>query len=174
MPPGRKYINAGVLLINLRIWRAGKIREKLVDYIIASGGKLTFHDQDAINANLFDQIKLLDYKWNFNVWMFRSYWGRPRSARYSRTIRRETSEVVILHYLTKDKPWMFDAIVPKKHLYYHFLRQTEWADFQSFEGSPIQLANFFFNKTLDWLGFNFRQVREIAGSLIRWTSHRLS
>lgn len=53
------YVNSGVLLLNLR--RMADAQKKL----LATDIKLNYPDQDMLNYCLYDQIKLLDLKYNF-------------------------------------------------------------------------------------------------------------
>ncbi len=49
-----KYFNSGMMLIDLVRWRAKSITQKVLDYINQNPEKLRFHDQDALNAILYN------------------------------------------------------------------------------------------------------------------------
>ena len=45
----KKYFNAGVMLINLDLWRKDNLEKKLFDYTIKNAKKIFWQDQDVIN-----------------------------------------------------------------------------------------------------------------------------
>ncbi len=58
------YFNSGVLIINLREWRAANVRPRLLDWIVANERVIRNADQDALNGCLFDRRYPLSYIWN--------------------------------------------------------------------------------------------------------------
>ena len=54
-----KYINAGMLLINLKKWRENKIQERFIKFIDKYNGSVTHHDQGVINGVLHKNLKIL-------------------------------------------------------------------------------------------------------------------
>ena len=105
------YINAGVLLINLKKWRKEKTGERIINYYKEHNGRLSANDQDAINASMKDEIYILPPKYNFyNI--FRQYpyrfmkklmWKVPYFSKkeYMESVRNP----VIIHYLWEERPW---------------------------------------------------------------------
>ncbi len=59
-----KYFNSGMMLIDLVRWRAKSITQKVLDYINQNPEKLRFHDQDALNAILYNDWLHLHPQWN--------------------------------------------------------------------------------------------------------------
>jgi lipopolysaccharide biosynthesis glycosyltransferase len=88
------YINAGVLLMALDRWRDEGLAASILGYIEANGSHLRFHDQDAINVELAEDLKVLDGKWNYQL-------------RVERTRADEASlrRAAILHFSDVLKPW---------------------------------------------------------------------
>ncbi|HYD29480.1 MAG TPA: glycosyltransferase family 8 protein [Azospirillaceae bacterium] len=163
--PGRPYINSGVLLFNLKAWRERGVTEKLIACIGARGRELAFHDQDALNIVLSDSIMLLDYRWNFHVWMFNLKLWQFRDQLPA--IRRAARHPAILHFTCKEKPWIFESVVPRKYLYYQYLRQTEWRDYKAFDGDWRRLRRYLVNRLLDGMGIDYRFVRSLDGPKIQ-------
>lgn len=60
------YFNSGVLLINLEYWRAHKLAEKLIAYLIADP-ELYFMDQDALSHYVGGDFVRLDPSWNVSA-----------------------------------------------------------------------------------------------------------
>lgn len=55
LPPGAKYFNAGVLLINLDYWRKNNVSENATAFVRNNFEKVHYWDQDALNAILVDR-----------------------------------------------------------------------------------------------------------------------
>jgi lipopolysaccharide biosynthesis glycosyltransferase len=83
------YINAGVLIMNLDLWRAEQIGRKTIDQLMQHP-ELGYADQTAINLVARDRILYIDRKFNFFA---REYTHFPKM-----TPR-------IIHYAGPDKPW---------------------------------------------------------------------
>lgn len=58
------YFNAGVLLINLDLWRREKVSNKFLEIINKKEGKLQYLDQDVMNIAFENKIKVVDAKYN--------------------------------------------------------------------------------------------------------------
>jgi len=58
------YFNSGVLLIDLKKWRAAGVKERCLDFLQKHVTAL-FCDQDALNFALGDRALLVGYEWNF-------------------------------------------------------------------------------------------------------------
>ncbi len=63
--------NSGVLLIDLKRWRARGIADAVLAWRRASGQLTRLHDQDALNAILRDDWHQLSARWNFGNWFYR-------------------------------------------------------------------------------------------------------
>src|SRR5262245_61768193 len=85
-----KYVNAGVLLMNLTVWRREHLGAAGLDYVRRH--KPDFYDQTAISAVCAGRIVLLSDKWNYTPAGIRSaYRGQA---------------VHIIHFTTQWKPWL--------------------------------------------------------------------
>jgi lipopolysaccharide biosynthesis glycosyltransferase len=60
----KKYINAGVLLINLEKWRKHVQESEILSFIYKNNKKMRLLDQDLINIFFQEEITLIDAKWN--------------------------------------------------------------------------------------------------------------
>lgn len=91
----RTYINAGVLLLNLKKIRQEDITEKLI-----SNAKIESHqyqDQDAINVTFGDKIAVIDRAYNYQI----------KDKQYNKL---PDDSMVILHYSGSMKPWNRDRL----------------------------------------------------------------
>lgn len=60
----KKYINAGVLLINLEKWRKHVQESEILSFIYKNNKKMRLLDQDLINIFFQEEMTLIDAKWN--------------------------------------------------------------------------------------------------------------
>jgi lipopolysaccharide biosynthesis glycosyltransferase len=118
------YFNAGALVINVARWRADNVQSRLVAYIDLNKEILHYHDQDAINVVLKDNIRCLDYTWNFQARLGSlPYWALSRSKGYYKSLKRDPS---IVHYTGPIKPWVPSSVLNYRELYFQILEQTPW------------------------------------------------
>jgi len=108
------YVNAGVLLINLDLWRSRNIGRRVIEYC-ASNPDVNFLDQCALNHVMQGDCKIFDKKWNF------------QTSHLQNVTEHEVKSAVIIHFTKTDsKPWHFTCTHPLKHLYFMHLRSTLW------------------------------------------------
>ncbi len=60
-----KYVNAGMMLVNLKKWREDSIEELFFEFLKAKNWKVEFNDQGVINKVCSKGIKLVSPKYNF-------------------------------------------------------------------------------------------------------------
>lgn len=115
------YCNAGVMLINIKQWRIEALNRKILEYIRKFYDLVYLADQDGINALIANRFKLLDLKWNVQI--FGVYNGKIDLLCKPKELIRDA---FILHFTTPIKPW---------HPYYrqaggsrftHYLRKSKW------------------------------------------------
>jgi lipopolysaccharide biosynthesis glycosyltransferase len=118
------YFNSGVLLIDAEAWRGEDVTEKAFAFTqnLPPGTRLSFPDQDVLNAILAGSWLPLDRKWNF----FRQIGDEPLSLPEYR------SEVTIVHFASGLKPWVSGSTHPGKQLYLDHRRLTP------FNGLPLE------------------------------------
>lgn len=99
-----RYFNAGVLLMNLTIWRQQKITEQILTFIKEYPQKLRFHDQDALNAILHDRWIHLHPKWNVQTSILMDFIVAP-TERINRQFLSAQKEPGLIHFCGSEKPW---------------------------------------------------------------------
>lgn len=92
-PESDPYVNAGVLLLNLKKLRSDNICNLLFENTQKLQNKIKFQDQDIINLTLRPSIKLLDRKYNYTSHLF------YQDEKYL------LNNAVIVHYTGNIKPW---------------------------------------------------------------------
>ncbi len=96
---GSNYFNSGVLVLDLKKFRADNLTQKLVDMTIELKDTLSCPDQDVLNIAFENNFKIIDYKFNFMPDMY-NYLEALHPSR-AKEIRKNA---IILHYTTQ-KPW---------------------------------------------------------------------
>lgn len=112
LPAMASYFNAGVMMIDLALWRRDRVGLRALDYVRANRDRVCFLDQEGLNAVLAGLWGELDPRWNHNV----SIPGASRAGR----------DPWIVHYAGNLKPWRQGARKPTDGLYFHYLDQTPW------------------------------------------------
>lgn len=93
IPRVRNYFNAGVLLIDLQLWRRESISERGLDYLKRC--RHTYYaDQDALNFACDGRWKILDRRWNYQD---------HRRVRITDIPPEQRPKIV--HFITEKKPW---------------------------------------------------------------------
>lgn len=99
----RPYINAGVILMNLRRLRNIDMQKNIEHYLKQHRHDLPYADQDIINV-MFPDISILHLRYNVNryIWMVPAIFPMP----WKRKERKEAiNSPVIIHFLGDEKPW---------------------------------------------------------------------
>lgn len=108
MPEGSKYINAGVMLMNLQLLREVQDVQAVFDYIRENREKLYLLDQDILNGMYGGSTLAIDallYNLDDRYLLNHNLLTRP-----SRHVDMDwvKENVVIVHYCGKSKPWKAD------------------------------------------------------------------
>ncbi len=86
-----RYFNAGMLLINCRLFRADRLLEKFLELLRAYTFVVT-QDEDYLNVLCENRVLWLHQGWNTEV---------------IREIRVPAEEIKIIHYIMVSKPWHY-------------------------------------------------------------------
>ena len=108
-----KYIDSGVLLIDLNRIRWDNAENIFLDYTQKHLNEIKTGIQDIINFALDGKIKIVDDKWNVQVLSF-----FKRSS--------FTNNPNIIHYSGEQKPWIFASYNHFKKDYFKILAKTPW------------------------------------------------
>ena len=117
LPPAHKYINAGMLVMNLKKWRDDDAVRRCFEYVHDMADVLKYGDQDAINHVFQGRIKLLDQKWNYTTCDSDYSENRPKQQ--------------MGHFTGKRKPWKFFKYCThmSSRLYFKHLKKTPYRNF---------------------------------------------
>jgi lipopolysaccharide biosynthesis glycosyltransferase len=112
-PPGARYFNSGVLLVNLPRWREQCVTERVIRFLKEHSERLSYPDQDALNAVLLGEWGRLPPRWNKQIIRI----GQPESA--------SMDDPGILHYSTF-KPWKQDYTWKAKLPFHKAFLRSRW------------------------------------------------
>ncbi len=137
LPEDTRYVNAGILLLNLRVWREEDMQSKFLDYIKEKGGNVPHHDQGVINHVSGVRRLILPLKFNVtaNIFSFSEKVIRRmhdiRGEYYSQAeIDEARQSPTVLHFTAGilGRPWQEGCRHPKRELYERALKMSPWSD----------------------------------------------
>ena len=107
------YVNAGMLVMDLKTIREQKIEPKFLEWTKEHFETIKVGDQEIINEVLKNNIKILKDNWN---------------VQSSNFVNRSsyTHEPYIIHFVSKRKPWHFGSFSYHKWYYFKYLELTPW------------------------------------------------
>ncbi len=114
--PDARYFNAGILLINLTLWRQEDFGAQCLAFIEKYSPYIQFWDQDAMNGVLAHRWGPLDKRWNSRV---HHLWRKDQ-------LSREFGNMAIMHFASSIKPWMYGAHHAAEDLYMSWIDKTAW------------------------------------------------
>ena len=114
-----EYINAGVILFNLKKIREHNITEQFFINNEKYKDKILYQDQCVINITLQDKIKIIDNIYNFTTKLYKKDKNKIKNAK-------------IIHFVGAKKPWKKVSFNPLKRLYYFYYLRSPYAKIRSF------------------------------------------
>ena len=107
IPDFNTYINAGVLVLNLKALRDNDIVNKMIELVPKA---FPVQDQDIINVVCYGHVKMLPPRFNVLPSIFMMS-NRKLQTVYSLTeIEEARKKPCIIHYADQRKPWKYDNI----------------------------------------------------------------
>ena len=136
-----KYMNSGILIMNLKAMRKNNIEKKLRNYV--SSHFLNHFDQTAINAVCYNNTQILSYKYGasaFNNYKELLDFNNGQNSKYKYSIselNQSFYDPTLLHFPGFVKPWQRGCKFPQKVLWWYFAKKS-----------------IFYQEILDHYGFN--------------------
>ena len=174
--PEEIYINAGVLLCNLKKIRDEGVVDKFFTAIELLKGFTKYDDQDVINIVGKKKIKKIDCIYNFTPYHLYELYKRKYDA-------------VIIHYTGKYKPWSLGECPNElRYLYFKYLEKSPYNRFLKVRNfciyhknsylwetdsiTPIQTGSYFTKRGMDMLqastGDSIDYKNKNYGELTAW------
>jgi lipopolysaccharide biosynthesis glycosyltransferase len=111
-----RYVNSGVLLLNLDHWRRNDVARRCIAWLESHQELAELPDQDAINVVLQGQMAFLEERWNLN----------PAANLRPESIDRHPQR--ILHFAGPYKPWHRWYDFRLSELYRSYRAATPWGE----------------------------------------------
>ncbi|QXE02088.1 glycosyltransferase family 8 protein [Terribacillus sp. DMT04] len=122
-----RYFNSGMMVIDMENWRNHSISDKVLRFINENNDPdyLYLHDQDALNAILWDKWKPIHPRWNAQSFIILKT-KTPKDLAERKRHKEARQSPAIVHFTGANKPWNSDVGHPYAPLYFKFLQQTAW------------------------------------------------
>ena len=122
----KKYVCAGVLLMNLSYWREHDIANKVIRWGRENNDRIRFPDQDSINYICRDIKILLPLKYDIvDGFFYDSYYYQN----YPQELRECVESPAIIHYAGQS-PWVVELS--------NHLLQSEWEKYNKLLRNPVR------------------------------------
>lgn len=118
-----KYINSGILLINIDYWRKHDMKAVFFDFLKEKYENIIYPDQDILNGTLYDTKLLLPLKYN----LLECYYLKNTDlAQNKEEVYEAMTKPVIIHYTALDKPWIKTCLHPLKGEFLKYKSISLW------------------------------------------------
>lgn len=117
------YFNSGVMVIDVAQWNKEHITEKTIDYLKNNGDKIIYHDQDALNAVLYENWQPIHPRWNMQSSLIFDKHPAP-TKQYDERYKEGRKNPAIVHFTGHDKPWNTLEGHPYQELYMEILNKS--------------------------------------------------
>ena len=134
LPATAPYINAGVLLINLELWRQNQLEQKFIQFLLNHDGHVHHHDQGIINGVCKGKVKIVHPRYNCTS----NYYSHPfwllqktNTPFYTeKEYMQARNSPAILHFTEGfyNRPWIANSLHPKRSVFHHYHDLTAWKD----------------------------------------------
>lgn len=109
-----KYFNAGVMVINLDLWKENNIEEKARDKMVLLADKIQFWDQDILNSIIDGDYVELNSKLNYIISLDTHASGNMKQEKKL----SDENPPQFIHYAGSSKPWTLEGIFVNDSKYY--------------------------------------------------------
>ncbi|RVZ69611.1 glycosyltransferase family 8 protein [Helicobacter pylori] len=110
--------NAGFLIVNLKLWRADHLEERLLNLTHQKGQCVFYPEQDLLTLACYQKVLILPYIYNTHPFM----------ANQKRFIP-DKKEIVMLHFYFVGKPWVSPTALYSKEWHETLLKTPFYAEY---------------------------------------------
>ncbi|MEI0700187.1 glycosyltransferase family 8 protein [Brachyspira intermedia] len=136
LPENYRYVNTGVILVNLKKWREDNIEAKLFENVFNYSDVLMFPDQDTLNITLNSKVKYLSHI--YNAMPVQNY-----------VLKEEQKEAfnnpVIIHWAGFMKPWRFIE-ANCSHYFWKYARMTDFYEDIIYQNANVHYIDYTNNR----------------------------
>ncbi|EKE93016.1 glycosyltransferase family 8 protein [Helicobacter pylori] len=110
--------NAGFLVVNLKLWRADHLEERLLDLAHQKGQCVFYPEQDLLTLACYQKVLILPYIYNTHPFM----------ANQKRFVPNQ-QEIIMLHFYFVGKPWISPTALYSKEWHEILLKTPFYAEY---------------------------------------------
>ena len=142
------YFNSGMLLINVDYWRKNNCFERFSTFISNNQDKIIMHDQDVLNAVLYQEKKWLPITYNFQS----GFIYKSKYVSYDQSLTEEINEYkndpTIIHYVSSSKPWNINCFFSYRSSWRYYWRKSKWSGRRLENDNPQNMKEYVRNYLL--------------------------
>ncbi|MUU32274.1 lipopolysaccharide glucosyltransferase RfaJ [Helicobacter pylori] len=112
------HYNVGFLIVNLKLWRADKLEERLLNLAHQKGQRVFCPEQDLLTLACYQKVLILPYIYNTHPFM----------ANQKRFIPNQ-QEIIMLHFYFVGKPWISPTALYSKEWHEILLKTPFYAEY---------------------------------------------
>lgn len=132
------YFNAGVLIIDVKNWKKHNVTEHIMNHIMTVRSGYCNPDQDLLNINLVNTVKILGPEYNFQPFhraytddMYRKVYGFDNYYTEEQIENARKNPIIMHTYrFLGEFPWHKNNLHPDTKLFDEYLKETPWADYE--------------------------------------------
>ncbi len=114
----KNHYNIGFLIVNLKLWRADKLEERLLDLAHQKGQCVFCPEQDLLTLACYQKVLILPYIYNTHPFMTNQKRFIP-----------DKKEIVMLHFYFTGKPWVLPTFSYSKEWHEILLKTPFYAEY---------------------------------------------
>jgi lipopolysaccharide biosynthesis glycosyltransferase len=138
-------------VMNLARWRQEDTAERILTYIKEHHEHIRFHDQDGLNAVLWNRWGEIDPRWNQMPQILQV--PTAEESPFDReTFGRVRRDPFIIHYASADKPWRYGCRHPATARFFDYQDRT------AFRGWRPSAGRQWVNDHMNWVLTRIQRV----------------
>ncbi|WQU14351.1 glycosyltransferase family 8 protein [Helicobacter pylori] len=114
----KNHYNIGFLIANLKLWRADRLEERLLDLAHQKGQCVFCPEQDLLTLACYQKVLILPYIYNTHPFMLNQKRFIP-----------DKKEIVMLHFYFTGKPWVLPTFSYSKEWHETLLKTPFYAEY---------------------------------------------
>ena len=127
MSGSSKYFNAGVMVLNLDLWREHHLKKRVIAFVERKPEAIQYVEQCGLNAIVNGRWTELHPKFNMQTHLYRVVSGQATTAIDRNAVVDAIKAPVIVHFTETPKPLELASSHPWKQDYWSYLQQTAFA-----------------------------------------------
>jgi len=128
IPITKGYINAGVLLINLKFWRENDYGQRFIQFMRNHPERIVLNDQDVLNFVVQDTKTYIPMKFNLQtMFLYKDRYQNFSIYQFKKEYDEARVNPIIIHY-SGCRPWEVGCKHPYMNEWFKYRDHTIWKD----------------------------------------------